>query len=191
MKTTYFCTFHAERMMAYEGEAIQYWTQMMRRGTQAYSECRIDAARIYLGSAMEIGLLRHSCVKSMFFDDMHLTQPLSFLIELLILDESFDEAIYILSKISTAINERRTVPDSGLLEVLANHYSRVEISEKKHMTQVRGPRKDVEKRKEVEKSKQEGKRDVVSEIGRVATKKPVPKNLHVLRPQSNVVRLRH
>ncbi len=176
MKTTYFCAFHAERMKAYEGEAIQHWTQMMRRGTQAYSECRIDAARIYLGSAMEIGLLRHSCPKSMFFDDMHLTQPLSFLIELLILDESFDEAIYVLSKISTAINERRADPRSELLEVLANHYSRVEISEKKHMTQVRVPKKGVEKRERVREN---------------STKKVGAKNLYVLRPQSNVVRLRH
>lgn len=137
MKTTYFCAFHSERIKAYEGEAIQQWTEMMHLGTQAYAECRIDAARIYLGSAMEIGLLRHSCPKSLFFDDMHLSQPLQFLIELFIIDDNFDEAIYILSKVSTAINRGLSDPDAGLLELLAQHYTRVEISEKKYMTQTR------------------------------------------------------
>lgn len=56
MKSPYFCAYHAERMRACEPEALRSWTEMMRRGVHVYVECRMDAAEIVLGSAVDVAL---------------------------------------------------------------------------------------------------------------------------------------
>lgn len=133
MKYKYFCQAHADRMHTSEGVAVRAWTDTIRRGMKAYVECRSDTAYIYLYSAMEIGLLRYKCEKNDFFNSTHLAKPLEFLIELLLVEANFNEAVVLLSKISVAINEASRTSSTEFDEVFEKHYQRIEICEKQHL----------------------------------------------------------
>ena len=101
MKTTYFCAYHAERLKACESEAFRHWGEMMRRGVQAYVECRMDAAGLYLGTALEIGLLRRECNENGVFAVLHILKPAQFLVELFLLDRQQRKVEELINKIST------------------------------------------------------------------------------------------
>ncbi len=134
MKSPYFCAYHAQRMKNHESEALRYWIDMMRRGTQAYVECRIDAANIYLGSALDIALIRKTCEKNEFFNDMHFCKPAEFLIKLMLIENRFNEAIVILSRLSSASQTQTNINERELTHFLEKHYENIEIAEKEYMT---------------------------------------------------------
>lgn len=100
MNTRYFCAYHAERIRESEPHALRCWVEMMRRGMQAYTECRIEAAQIYLGSALDIGLLRHTCAHNTVFGEIHLTKPADFIIELRLSEADHEAALSLLNKIA-------------------------------------------------------------------------------------------
>lgn len=100
MNTRYFCAYHAERIKACETHALRCWVEMMRRGVQAYTECRLEAAQIYLGSALDIGLLRFTCAENNLFEEIHLTKPADFIIELRLSDADYGTARDVLNRIS-------------------------------------------------------------------------------------------
>ncbi len=132
MKHSHFCPQHRERLRHSETQALAAWNEVMRRGVQAYSACRVDAARIYLGSATEIALLRLSSLRNVCFEDTHLLKPLEFMVEVLALEERFDEAIALLSTISSSLVSQHSGPSPAVEEALAEHYQRIEQAEKRH-----------------------------------------------------------
>lgn len=91
MRHPYLCAYHVERLKACESEALRYWGEMMRRGVQAYVACRIEAATLYLGTALEIGLLRQRCQLNGVFEGLHIVKPAEFLVELLKVDRQYGE----------------------------------------------------------------------------------------------------
>lgn len=98
MKSSYFCQHHAELMKVDESEACKYWTEMMHRGVRAYAGCRMEAASIYLGSALDIALLRRACTNKVFEAD-HISKPTEFIIQLMIIDNRFQEATSLLARL--------------------------------------------------------------------------------------------
>lgn len=101
MHSKYFCTYHSEKMMTYETEAYRYWIEVMRRGVQSYAKCRSESAHIYLHTALDIGLLRQKCERNSVFEELHITKPAEFLIQLFIADDNFNGAFELLSYISS------------------------------------------------------------------------------------------
>lgn len=140
MKTPYFCPFHAERMKVSESEALRCWSEMMRRGIHAYMDCRVEAADLYLGATLDIGLLRYQCAQNAMFSDHHVTKPADFLIELLCGDVRFSAAVATLSRISSAANTAGRNASADLLEWLAMRYAQVERAEKRYMSETAGDR---------------------------------------------------
>lgn len=104
MKSPYLCAYHAERLKACESEAFRYWGEMMRRGVQAYVECRFDAAVLYLGTALEIGLLRQRCQLNGLFEGLHIQKPVEFLVELLKIDRQYHQINELLNYVSTQVD---------------------------------------------------------------------------------------
>jgi len=74
----------------------------MHRGVKAYTDCRFDAAYIYLQSALEIALLRSFCEKNLAFSSFSIIKPAEFIMQLLLLDENFEDAYELLSQINAA-----------------------------------------------------------------------------------------
>lgn len=134
VRRSHFCPQHAEQLRRSEQHALNAWIEVMRRGMQAYGACRMDAARIYLGSATEIALIRQRSAHNAFFGDTHLLKPLAFLIEVLILEERFEEAVALLSTVSAAMKYKAFHGTPAIADALAEHYERVELAEKRHFT---------------------------------------------------------
>jgi len=136
MKTSHLCPNHSHLVKDSEPRAMEIWCDMMRRGIRAYTQCRIDSAECYLGAATEIALLRYSCEKNRFFDEVHLTKPLEFLIELLVQAMNFDKAMVLLSSISTAIHRAPKSPSAALTECLSKHSASVGVREPKYLHEI-------------------------------------------------------
>jgi hypothetical protein len=133
MKTTYLCAHHAERMKVVESEALRCWTEMMRRGIKAYLGCRSEAADIYLGAAVEIGLLRRGAGKNEIFSNIHIIKPSELLIELFCAELRFLDAVALLSSTSGAIDDSGSHPESQLLKWVEAQYAQVECAEKDYL----------------------------------------------------------
>ncbi|MEJ2417159.1 MAG: hypothetical protein P8Y45_09540 [Exilibacterium sp.] len=134
MKTQYFCRYHAERMKASESEAYHCWNEMMRRGVHAYTECRMEAAHIYLGSALDIAILRRMCEKNGIFESLHATKPADFLLQLMLIELRFNETHYLLSRLSSTTGDDESSSNAALTKFLSAQYERVEVAEKSHIT---------------------------------------------------------
>lgn len=126
MKATYFCAYHAERLKACESEAFRHWGEMMRRGVQAYAECRLDAAELYLGAALEIALLRRECCENGLFAALHILKPAQFLVELFLLDRQPHKVEELMTRINT---HRGCTADLNLDDFLAQSISRASSAE--------------------------------------------------------------
>lgn len=122
MKPSYICPYHAQLMKRHENSAISYWCEMMHCGTQAYAQCRIEAAELYLGAATEVALIRRACVTNNFFDDLHIAKPLELIMELYAQDFNFTKAPLLLSKVSVAIFQSDKKPHTTLMELLGKDY---------------------------------------------------------------------
>ncbi len=133
MKTLYFCAYHADNLRASETEAIKSWSSVMRRGMKAYCECRIDAAEIYLESALDIALIRSECSKNCIFDSMHLLKPIEFLTELYLTNEAFTQASKILNKVSRNVPEESELYSSAVDAFLITQFKRLEQCECAHL----------------------------------------------------------
>lgn len=140
MNRQYFCAFHAEKMRACESDAYRYWMEVMRRGVLAYAKCRAESALIYLHTAVDIGLLRKECQQNGVFEDMHVTKPAEFLIQLFITDDNFEDAFSLLSRISSANHASRLasniakITKSDLSIFLEESYEQLKTAEKDYLT---------------------------------------------------------
>lgn len=130
MRSQYFCAYHSEKMKSCESEAIRQWSQLMQRGVKAYSECRIDAAQIYLGSAFDIAHLRSDCEKNGVFSEMHLLKPVEFLLQIYLMTDLFDEAYQVLHRISAVSDKNKDFFTHGAEVFLGDNYERLEVAEK-------------------------------------------------------------
>lgn len=124
MRSPYLCAYHAERLKACESEAFRYWGEMMRRGVQAYVECRFDAAVLYLGTALEIGLLRQRCQLNGLFEGVHIQKPVEFLVELLKIDRQYQQVNELLDYVSKQVDSVAKQADSVADITLANFLNR-------------------------------------------------------------------
>lgn len=124
MRSPYLCAYHAERLKACESEAFRYWGEMMRRGVQAYVECRFDAAVLYLGTALEIGLLRQRCQLNGLFKGLHIQKPVEFLVELLKIDGQYHQVNELLNYVFTHANSVAKQANSSADTALTNFLNR-------------------------------------------------------------------
>lgn len=127
MKPSYICPYHAQLMKRHENSAISYWCEMMHCGTQAYAQCRIEAAELYLGAATEVALIRRGCATNNFFDDRHIAKPLELIMELYAQDFNFTQAPLLLSKVSVAIFQGDKKPHAVLTALLDRDYEYVSV----------------------------------------------------------------
>lgn len=126
MKSAYFCAYHAERLKACESDAFRHWAEMMRRGAQAYIECRFEAANLYLGAALDIGLLRQTCGENGLFSALHVMKPAEFLLEVQLLEQRHSDAEATLRRISAIADPDGDWLMLQLVNFLAQAYQRVE-----------------------------------------------------------------
>ncbi len=133
MQSRYFCAFHAEKLKQCEAQAIGSWSQMMHRGVHAYAEHRASEALIYLGTALEIGILRSHCPTNDIFCSMQLLKPAEFLIEIMLSHDHYENANALLCDIgdraSIELNQ-----SSPLKEGISKLFARVETAEKAYFT---------------------------------------------------------
>lgn len=135
MKSAYFCALHAERLKACESDAYRHWAEMMRRGAQAYSECRFDAANLHFGAALDIGLLRQGCEENGLFTELHIMKPAEFLLEAQLIEQCYGAAESMLDKISTFTHPDKDRLTSQLMNFLGEGYARVEREGKYQIVQ--------------------------------------------------------
>lgn len=122
MKPSYLCPYHAQLIKRHENSAISYWCEMMHCGTQAYAQCRIEAAELYLGAATEVALVRRACTGNIFFNDLHIAKPLELIMELHAQDFNFTKAPLLLSKVSLAVFQGNKKPHRVLMDLLHRDY---------------------------------------------------------------------
>lgn len=142
MKSDYFCRYHLDNMCKEESVAFKSWSELMRRGMRAYVECRIEAANIFLSSALDIAILRTTFCTNSLFSDVNITKPAEFLIHLYITDCEFTHAKKLLSCLSYVDNsepasnttDRKKNP-LDLSAFLAKYYMQLELAEKAYMSE--------------------------------------------------------
>jgi hypothetical protein len=110
----------------------------MQLGVQHYAHCRIDQAGVYLHSALELALLRFECQNNQYFQNIQLSKPLDFLMQLLVTEERYDEANLLLTKITDIVVHGNC--DQLLLDSLEAHYRQLEKSERHHLLRSQAPR---------------------------------------------------
>ena len=132
MRSKYFCAYHSEKMKTYETEAYRYWMEVMRRGVQSYVKCRSESAYIYLHTAMDIGLLRQRCEENGIFEELHITKPAEFLIQLFIADDNFKEAFTLLSCISSKTQSTVVKINNSLLHFLNESHKTITAAEQSY-----------------------------------------------------------
>lgn len=130
MRSKYFCAYHSEKMETYETEAYRYWMEVMRRGVQSYAKCRSESAHIYLHTAMDIGLLRQKCKKNGVFEELHITKPAEFLIQLYIADDNINGALELLSYISSSTQSTVVKINNPLLHFINESHKMLATAEK-------------------------------------------------------------
>lgn len=133
MKSPYFCLYHSEQLTDCESSALRTWRELMRRGTQAYNACRLAAANIYLNSALDIAQLANRNTSNGMFTTTHLVKPVDLLIQLLVLDNRFDEATQMLTRLAAHADAAAQNGDIQLSEFLGEQYQRVELAEKNYL----------------------------------------------------------
>mgnify|MGYP000856140131 CR=1 FL=1 len=130
MRSKYFCAYHSEKMKTYETEAYRYWMEVMRRGVQSYAKCRSESAHIYLHTALDIGLLRQRCKRNGVFEELHITKPAEFLIQLFIADDNVNGAFDLLSYISSRTQSTVVKINDPLLHFLNESHKIIVTAEK-------------------------------------------------------------
>ncbi len=126
MKFSHLCHHHVTVLQCCEDEARKYWSETMRRGAQAFTQCRWDAARIYLGAAYEIGLIRKAVPHNDFFDDMHIVKPLKFMLTILLADNAWNSALKLIDDTRARLGFMDLTPGSGIFRQLSDCVSQIE-----------------------------------------------------------------
>ncbi len=134
MRLNYFCPHHVAVIRQCENTAAQWWNELMKRGMLAYNDCRLEAADIFLKSALSLSLLRYSESRNNWLSSIHITKPAEFLLELAINEQQFDSAIQLLSTISNETWPYVSEFEHSITEFLAKQYERVESLEKEYMS---------------------------------------------------------
>lgn len=122
MKSNYFCAFHTRNIQTNETEAMGSWISLMRRGSKAFSECRVDASRLYFEASLDIALLRMEQPSNYFFTLLQILKPTDFLMDIYMADESFTEAYATLNKISDQLADCSIHSDKTPQEILKPYY---------------------------------------------------------------------
>lgn len=129
MKSQYFCAYHAENMKVCESEALRCWLQMMQRGEKAYVECRMEAARIYMGCALDIAILRSHCKRNSAFSGQHILKPAELLVQLQLACDNLETATELLTRtietVSAEMGNR-----SDFKELTTALFEQIEAAEK-------------------------------------------------------------
>lgn len=134
MRLNYFCPHHVAVIRQCEGTAVQWWNELMKRGLLAYNDCRLEAADIFLKSALSLSLLRYAEPHNAWLTSIHITKPAEFLIELALNEQQFDAAIQLLSTISNETWPYVSDFEDSITEFLAKQYERIESQEKEYMS---------------------------------------------------------
>lgn len=129
----FFCTYHSQRMRTCESEAVRYWREMMSRGLKSYTQCRIEAAIIYLDSAIDIVLLRTHCEQNNTFEIAHLIKPAELLIRLMAIEYHFDKAFNFLHRLSQLKVSSLSASQGDLLSFLRRQHDHIELAEREYM----------------------------------------------------------
>ena len=116
---SYLCMHHVCKIQASENHATNYWNQVMRLGAMAYTHCKTQDAKKYLGAAVEICILRIACKNNKTFTAAHILKPLEILIEIHIQQLEHTEAFSTLSKISTELQKVQDKQYPDILDCLA------------------------------------------------------------------------
>lgn len=137
MPTKYFCIYQKERLQASEVYAFGLWSEVMKRGTKAYLECRSEAVRIYMGAAVDICLLRLGCPKAKIFEASHLIKPIEFLIQVYILTDEFNLALDLLQRLNESIIQSNQTDSSeygggAFKKFLQSQYRTIELAEQEY-----------------------------------------------------------
>ncbi len=128
------CAYHAAQMTLCESQAVKYWGEMMNGAMQAYVNCRVDKAYLYFEVALDVADLRAACSKNNVFSAAHITKPAEFLLQLLILESRFDQAIKLLSRLAAIKVETLLGHSCGnLSSFLEKQYEKVELAENAYM----------------------------------------------------------
>lgn len=130
MKQGYFCSYHGEQIKMSEKKALRCWEEMMRRGAIAYNAYRFDAARIYLGSALDIGILHTKCVDNSTFGSLHVCKPSAFLVELALAGANLHLGRRVLEQITTLLQGPHGLSQKTMLDFVAKQYKRLDNEEK-------------------------------------------------------------
>lgn len=125
MKLKHLCYQHARALTCCESEARRYWTETMRRGVLAYTQCRWDAARIYFAAASEIALLRWLLIENEYFSNIHLVKPLQFLVEIALAEGDCAVAIELLDDVRPQVDLAGDPRLPELLEYLSSFEQKV------------------------------------------------------------------
>lgn len=133
MRLNYFCPYHVDKIRQCENTAAQWWNELMKRGLVAYNECRLEAADIFMKSALSLSLLRYSEPNNHWLTSIHITKPAEFLVEMHISEQQYDAAIQLLSQISNDTWPFVSDFEEKITEFLAVQYERIESLEKSYM----------------------------------------------------------
>ncbi|WP_053979281.1 hypothetical protein [Marinagarivorans algicola] len=134
MKSQYFCAYHAKQVCGSETQAFSQWAEVMRRGTKAYVQCRLEAATLFLNSALDIAQLRSECNSNNVFSVMHLCKPVEFLIQVAIAEGHFQKATALLNRLAILDVASLNTGACELNTFLGEQYAAIEMAEKDSMT---------------------------------------------------------
>lgn len=132
-KSPVFCQSHIDRMLRSEPEAFCAWNELMRRAKIAYLNCRRETSELYFMSAVEVALIRMNVKMNYMFADSHIAKPLEFLVETYLIENNFQKAVEVLSRVSMITSNTVESLKESLLSFFQSLYEKVEISEKQLM----------------------------------------------------------
>ncbi|MDZ7923833.1 MAG: hypothetical protein U5M23_07170 [Marinagarivorans sp.] len=130
MTSQYFCAYHVNKFVVSEIEAFRNWSQMMQRGVKAYVECRVEAAEIYLGSSLDIALLRCSCTGNKIFSEEQLLKPAEFILQIYLMTDAFHKAQQTLDRISGCCQANHGLLGMVTEKFITEQFERFEKAEK-------------------------------------------------------------
>ena len=106
MNFDYLCPHYIAQFEGSEMEALSFWVETMRRGSKAYSECRMEAAVTYLTTALEVGLLRSHTPLNHYFSPLHTIKPVEFLLETYVAEDDRQGAVRLIQKVTSHLGPR-------------------------------------------------------------------------------------
>lgn len=106
MKTNYLCPNHVQLIAENLEAGKQYWRIFMARGETAYSDCRWDAAEIYLHAAIDVATVRMLASKDQSFSFYHILHPLKILCDLYISDSNLEKAKVAIAKVRDVLRQK-------------------------------------------------------------------------------------